>query len=404
MSQFQRRSRTTFTIADFKVLLDDLHRQLGDDAANAQVDRVSFISKNLYPYSYILQYKTFTVNAFTLFVTLQIYYVLDELALRPTTGCYSRGDHINGMVFFLLQVFLTIVTPTVCFAQLQIICNVTSLTSSYHTLYPEQQRLLKERNLSLYCRGQPTPTFSWKAFQPLIHALILPFVLYYFGIFRSKCAIQIYGVQGLEVWDCISVFVTLLLSGVLKDLFCLENHLATLSCSNAKVFRAIRNRWLLTDWYLYLSAIVLAVLTFTVLVFGVPFTPSYITLQADEKHFCNVLAVTLTLLQFAGSSSWCAMKTVSVVACCIIYPVALVGYYTGSISEQTSFHIAPGSIVVLLLYTTQAVTLINWLLCLICCYWRHNELKTKSYSTYSCLLSLVSVSICLFCIGVREIG
>lgn len=396
-----------------------------DDATGSQLDRIFFISKNLYPYNYILQCKYFTVDVFALFITLQILSVFDDQVFRP--DCYSRGDYINQIVFFLLRVFLTIVTPTVCFAQLRVVCSKKTRTSSYHMLYREEKRLLKERNLSLCCTAlrqpsswktvqasqQPRRISSWKnvkAFQPLIHALILPFILYYFSIFKStypsqpkneleswRHKLQIYAIQVLEVWDCHSIFLTLLLSGVLKDLFCLENHLATLPCSNSKVFRAIRNRWLLIDWYLCLDAIVLAVLTFTVLIFGVPFTPSYITLNAHEQHYCNVLAVAITLLQLAGSSPWPAMKIVSVVACCVISPIAVGGYYTGSIG----LHIAPGSIT-LLLYTTQAVTLINWLLCLICCYWRHNELKIKSYSTYSCLLSLCSVSVCLFCIVCRE--
>ena len=408
------------------------------------------ISEEVFPYTkFKNEYPTHV--PFGLFIVLQILSMLCDKVFRPA---YTSEEYVNRVVFFVMRGFLMIVLPSICYAQL---CHLGKLERRFHkktqsresideTLSELQaecgeavQKIFQDRKVSLNpfkFAQEIGKIFKFKGieiteFQVLIHAVVLPVFLFYLGVFRSRNSyqplavgampiwrqrLQVNGIQVLEVWDCIAISIILIFSGILKDLYSLENHLATLISEtessqslikqHKNIFRAIRERWLPIDVYLHMQALLLAFLTLVLVFYGEPFTPKYVKQNVEEQNIWNILTVIITVMQLGGSSANPDFKALSIVGYFAIPLITSVCIYiAGEVIEvdlnQTTYSVqfTPRN-TNLLLYTTQAVSLINWVLCLFHCYWRQNELKTRTY--HFCLLSLTLVSLSFSTVAIRE--
>ena len=410
------------------------------------------ISEEIFPYTKFKN-KYPTHVPFGLFIVFQILSMLCDKVFRPA---FTSEEYVNRVVFFVMRAFLMVVLPSVCYAQL---CYLGRLEKRFHKKTPDKdkepidesdsklqaecgeavQKIFQDRKVSINpikFVKEVVKIFKLNGieitdFQVLIHAVVLPVFLFYLGVFHSRHSyqplpvgampiwrqrLQVNGIQLLEVWDCIAISIILIFSGILKDLYSFENQLATLVSETEssqsltkqykKIFRAIRERWLHIDVYLHMQALLLAFLTLVLIYHGEPFTPKYVRQNFDEQNIWNILTVIITIMQLGGSSANPDFKALSIVGYFAIPLITSVFIYiVGDVFEldlnQTtySFHFTPGN-TNLLLYTTQAVSLINWLLCLFHCYWRQSELKTRSY--HFCLLSLTLVSLSLSTVAIRE--
>ena len=391
---------------------------------------------NIFPYS-LLKNKYPTHVPFGLFIFLQLFSVLDDKVLRPKS--YTVEEYSNRVVIFILRTFLMIVIPSICYAQL---CYLGKLekrverTEKHQIALSEEAKeemtkIFNDRKVSLspfqfIYRFKPLLKFRGieiTDYQVLIHSMVFPIFIYYLGLFHSSSThqpigaiqswrqrLEINGIQIMEVWECIAVTVILFLSGVLKDLYCLENHLATLiaetgdrdklSMQSKKCFQAVRHRWIPIDLYLYGVSIFYAILTLALLLHGDSFIPKYYKMDALEQNVWNILTVLITIMQLGGSSASPDVKAFSIVGYFAIPLITLfITGFTQQIELPDSFQFAPGN-VLLLMYTTQLVSVLSWFLCLFHCYWRQNELKTWSY--HFCLVAIALVVLCLASVTVRE--
>lgn len=140
-----------------------------------------------------------------------------------------------------------IAIPCACYAQLCFLSDFEQTYSKSKGIINQQApvmaeenmcEILKKKELSLsicdfITQFNPcdfSPDLS--RFQVLIHALVFPSFLYYLGVFKDVSPtlswLRINGIQIMEIWDCGAVVVGLLISGIIKDLYCIENYAATI--------------------------------------------------------------------------------------------------------------------------------------------------------------------------------
>ncbi len=405
------------------------------------------ISDTVFPYTHLK--KAYPTHVpFGVFIILQIFTLLDDKVFRPRS--YSIEEYANRVVIFILYAFVMVVVPCLCYAQLCYLgklekkffsseeTNETSLELSRATRN-EMKKIFRERKVSLdplKFISEFKPLFKCKgieitAYQVLIHSLVFPLLLYYLGVFNSSRShrltgaieswrqrLQINGIEILEVWECTALSITLFLSGTLKDIYCFENHMATLLSEtqatvsrrptplSRAIFTAVRSRWQLIDIGAYALTLSYAILTTVLLFNGESFIPKYLKMKDLDQSVWNILTVLVAIMQFGASSAHPDVKAFSIIGYFALPLIKFARMYIKgdgktSVLLQDGFHLqtAPGNIL-LVLYTSQLVSVLSWLLCLFHCYWRQNELKTWSY--HSCLTAIALIVVCLCVVTIKE--
>lgn len=384
----------------------------------------------VFPYTRFRRRYNFTAFFFAVFIILQLLIIFDNHEwVMPRN--LTMQQYTNRVVFFILYTVLMIATPSVCFVQLR---TLGKLEETYaksdnsikllvdNTTKDKVDDILSERKLSLYPLELKDQLLSIvklnlnevdiKRFQVLMHAIILPLFLYIVQAFNDSKTdqtgwknLRIGGERVIEIWEAISFVIIFLLTGTVKDLYCFENHLATVLVENEsnrnavqskEVFHAVRKRWIYMDSYTHVLAVIFTGLAIVSLLYGEPFTPRYLTQEnVIEQHTWNIVTILVILLQFGGSSANPVFKLL----CVINYLMILLTMGTVVFLDELNIHLPRGN-ALLLIFTTQLVTLINWLICLFHCYWRQDKLKTLRY--HLCLAAVILVIGCLCFINIRE--
>ena len=394
------------------------------------------IADTVFPYTQLRKNYNFTAFFFVIFIFLQLVTMVDNHNwVKPRN--YTVQQYTNRVVFFTLYTFLLVVTPCVCYAQLCrlgsfektfFISNDTTRVPIDNTTKGNVDKIVTDRKISLnplelisqivLLLKVKINEFDLKRFQVLIHAIILPMFLFYIRAFDDSKShqtgwknLRIGGERLIDLWECISFSIIFFLSGTMKDVYCFENHIATLFAEDEleqsaqrkrlskKIFHAIRRRWSLMDVYTHFLSIVFAALAIVLFLYGKPFTPRYILLEnALEQHAWNVVTVLIILLQFGGSSANPTFKLFCSI-CYIAFPFIMCTLvYVDEINKAFDIHLPRGN-ALLLIFASQLVTLINWLVCLFHCYLRQKDLHWRYHL---CLAAVVLVFGCLCYINVRE--
>ncbi len=331
-----------------------------------------------------------------------------------------------------------IVTPSVCYVQF---CRLGSYEKSYlrsgdttriqidietqkdlNTIVQERKTSLNPGELVLHFVSFFKLELSQvdiKRFQVLMHAITVPCLLFSIQAFDDLnfnhsgwMNFKIGGHRLIDIWESISFAIILFLTGTIKDLYCFENHIADIlfednssrncpSCLVSKnVASAVRKRWVIMDVYAHILSVIFTVLAVLLFLYGKPFTPRYLLVEnALEQHAWNVVTVLIILLQFAGSSANPIFKILCSI-CYIALPFIICAVmYEDYQTNEFNIHLPRGN-ALLLIFVTQLVSLINWLLCLFNCYWRQNNLSNVWY--HLCLTAIILVFGCLCYAHVRE--
>ena len=423
------------------------------------------ISEEIFPYTQLKNMASYYHGLFVVYIIMQFITVYDDGVLQP--GKLTNTLYLNRVVLSLLHAILMIVIPSACYAQLCLLSHFEqAYSNSKYKGRKNQQapvsvdisQILKERDLSLNFYDFFVQIYNWNfnvnRFQVLLHAIVFPLFLCYLGVFKDVSTtnkttswLRINDIQVMQIWDPIAVSIGLLLSGIIKDIYCIENYAATIlvdnehdaNYSSKEVFKAIRHRWLAWDYFIGFLAVVFVVLTAILCIFGEPFihnpaTNTYTfnvtvsnnsllnitepnnstdeTAQSNfQMHTWNLLIILIGALHASGSSANATFKQFCLYGY-VVLPILIFGaaYFDeenqkmDQIYNSFYFSDSPGHIS-LVLFTTQLVTVLNWLLCLQRCYWRQMHKKHEpAISHFSCLGAILIVVMSLFCIVIRELG
>ncbi len=408
------------------------------------------ISDTVFPYTYIKKTTASLKIANFMFV---VYMVMPFLSVFCNGALqrhkYTNEQYLNRVVFFLLHSILMFGFPCACYAQLWWLCSLEEkyLKSEKFRLKfakstkLEMENILTKRKLSFspldfikqvsFLRKCKVKELDFNCFQVPMHAIIYPCFLYWLGVFSDVPPSDVPPSDvppsdvppsaswiGMEVWDCIAVGIGLALTGIIKDIYCIENYVATIlvdSDNNQNnrskdIFRAIRDRWLAWDTFIHILAFLFLVLISILYYFGEPFTKSQKAPADDlQGHTWNILTFLLIIMHASGSSANATFKKICMIGY-ILLPVLM--YVSAYIDEGIVtfdqmrngfyFYNATGNIY-LILFTTQLVTILNWLLCLQRCYWRQLEKQYRSWKCHGlCIAALVIVIVCLLVVSIRE--
>ncbi len=344
---------------------------------------------------------------------------------------YTNEQYLNRVVFFLLHAILMIGFPCACYAQW---CWLSSLEEKYlksEKLSPvtkstdselEMENILTKRKISFnpldfieqvsFLRKCKLKQLDFNCFQVPMHAVIYPCLLYWLGVFSDVPSSTSW--IHTELWDCFAVGIGLVFTGIVKDIYCIENYVATIlvdsdnnqNNQSRDIFRAIRHRWLAWDTFIHILAVVFLVLILILYYFGEPFTKSQETPADDLGHKWIILTFFLIVMQASGSSANATTKMICMIGY-ILLPlwlmyVAYQGIAFDQIRNGFNFYKATGHIY-LILFTTQLVTVLNWLLCLQRCYWRQLFKQYLSWKYHGLgVAALGIVILCLLVVPVKE--
>ena len=365
--------------------------------------------ENEYPY------KLFLGNYKILEPIIALFLVFQTLASIYITLCEDRGafavfhdglnipEFINRMVTFLLRGLVRIIGPFVFYRQ---ICSMAE---------DEKALEIKVKKDDEYRLPPPKPVPYEKhvtLWSIISHATIFSIILLYLGAFliaedrlrnRGICIREILEIQvpmiGMRLFvfcDCLACFFILMLVGLIKDCYCIENRLSV--AENGKYFAIIRRRWYRIDTLCYTFPTIIILFTIASLSYNRPLVPApgHKLGEGDLEMWCFWM-IGLSLLLFFGSSTNLTAKIVTVVGngfalCCVFVFTAVLRV------EKIEF--PPGSFIVLM-YSHLTITTINLLYCLMNTHYRHK--KHKSVRFWLSLTLWVLLILCLFAMVIREV-
>lgn len=308
----------------------------------------------------------------------------------------SEGVYINILhrcLLFILRISVRIIAPLCSLFQLHWIAVKPQLTSMSSDRQ-EPDKSLHGFEGSLQRRIEST----WIT---VVHAALFPILLLFMGAFAgveesltkakvcdffdsSNVAVPLN--VFIQVCDCISTFVILLVMGLAKDCYCYENkiatHLLTFGNSGQEICKKIRNRWLILDIYCYITSVGFTVFTGLSVLAGKAFTPDPSQdLDVDDLVTWYFWISFLSLLLYLGFTSPRYVKGAGL-AC---YGLALILMLV----SKMPICVPPGSSVILI-YITLGVSVFNLLVCLFSSRCR----QKKSKQPFSRALFIL----CLFCL------
>ncbi len=391
------------------------------------------IFETVFPYTYMKEAPSIVYSIFFVYMMMQFLSVFGDGALQPRK--YTNEQYLNRVVFFLLHAILMIVFPSACYAQLCWLCalEIKYLKSEKRLEFTkgttlEMENILTKRKISFspldfikqisFLRKPKLQEVDFKCFQVPMHAVIYPCLLYWLGVFSNVPPSDVPPSTSwirMDLWDCFAVGIALALTGIVKDIYCIENHVATILVDSdydqnnrsKDIFRAIRQRWRAWDTFIHILVVVFLALISINYYFGEPFTKSQETPADDLGHKWNFLTFLLIIMQASGSSANATTKKICMIGYILLPLLMCVSAYTqGIVFDQIRngfyFYKATGNIY-LILSTTQLVTVLNWLLCLQRCYWRQLDKQYLSWKYHGlCLAALGIVILCLLVVPVKE--
>ena len=196
--------------------------------------------------------------------------------------------------------------------------------------------------------------------------------------------------------ECLSMFIIVLVVGIVKEAYCYENRIATYAVilgnpEGGELYNNIRNRWYILDWYFYFTPLALfavAELSFST---GKAFTPEP-SHMIEPFHLVSwyFWIFVLSVLTFLATSPNRLTKMN------VVFGHAIIIIFIYVVNVEGLTIPATGDCAVILLYTTLAVLNLNLVFTL----YRCNRYRYKqTSSTVSGLLMIF----CLVCMGLLPI-
>ena len=358
-------------------------------------------------------YKLFLGNYWILEPIIVLFLAFQTLSSIYITLCEEGGayavfhdglnmsEFINRVIIFSMRILVRVIAPFIFYRQL---CSMSEAEKAL-------QVKIKKEDYDLP-PVSPVPYRHRVTLWSIIsHAVIFSMILFYLGAFlvaedrlreRSICIKEIFrfpmpliGIRLVVFFDCLSCFFILMLIGLVKDCYCLENRLST---ANDKYFEVIRKRWYRIDVFCFTVPIVLTLFSMASLILGksIAPTPDRRLNEGELEVWCFWI-LSLSLLLFFGSASNWTAKIVTVIGnvlalgCALFFPLVL------GVDKATFL---PGSLSILF-YCHLSMLTINLLYCLIQAHRRHKGIRSKRFWFSLTLLILLTVS--LFAIVVREV-
>ena len=355
-------------------------------------------------------YKLFLGNYWILEPIIVLFLMFQTLASIIVTLCEDGGaytvfhdglnvaEFINRIIILLLRVLVRVVAPFIFYRQL---CSMSEAEKALEVRKKKKDYAPPPPN--------PVPFHQHVTLWSIVsHATIFSVVLLYLGVFLTlesrlrggirelfQVQVPLIGMRLFVFFDCLSSFFVLMLVGLVKDCYCIENRLST---KNGKYFDIIRKRWYRIDIFCYIIPLILILFTIISLSYDramIP-VPDRQLDEGDLEMWCFWMIV-LSLLLFFGSSANLTAKVVTVIGnvlalCCAFVFTVFLGV------DKATF--PPGSVVILI-HCHLSITTINLLFCLTKAHYHHKKLKSKRFWLGLTFWILLTVS--LFAIVVREV-
>ena len=242
------------------------------------------------------------------------------------------------------------------------------------------------------------------------HAVIFSVLLLYLDAFltaedrlrgRGICIREQFQIQvpmiGMRLFvfcDCLACFFILMLVGLIKDCYCIENRLSTEVGS--KYFDLVRKRWEVIDILCY--SIPTTIILITAVSLSYPTVPTARhNLEPGDIEMWSFWTITLSLLLFFGSSSNLTAKLVTiigniVVPCCALFFTFVLGV------QKTTF---PPRSSIIIMYSYVCVATLNLLYCLLITHYRHKKFMSKHF--WLSLMLWILLILCLMAIAISEV-
>ena len=395
-------------------LQDDIHKSVVD-ADNIMHITDPSLFQNMVPYKYFCRHRAWIEGVIAVFLVYQMLSsILITLCEEECVNQVFKDGHeldvmelVRRLCLFTMRVAVRVVIPFVFYRQL---CRLAEGERHY-------LKILKARDAASHTRTSPlnkacatrhaVAVTLWRSIVP--HAVSFSAILLFIGAFliaedrlmeKSICIKKLFqieipflGMQMCQFCDCLAVFFMLMVVGILKDCYCLENN----SSAAKEYYDVMRKRWLLIDMFCYVTPFFLLVFTVCMFAFGNPLVPDPPQdAGADDFIIWCFWIMALTLLQFCGSVAKTFLKM-----CCVIGHILciLLIFLITFVHRVEKIQIPPGSGVILL-YTMLAVTLFNFLYCLMRCHLRVKGWKS-SYFRFN-VVCLVVLLLSLLATAIRE--
>ena len=359
-------------------------------------------------------YKLFLGDYKILEPIIVLFLVFQTLASIFITLCEDGGafsvfhnglnipEFINRAITFLLRGLVRIIGPFVFYRQ---ICSMA-----------EAEKALEIKRKKDDYKLPSSKPVSYQKHVSLLsiisHATIFSIILLYLGAFliaedrlrdRGMCIRKLFQIQvpmiGMQLFvfcDCLSCFFILMLVGLVKDCYCIENRLSI--AENNKYFAIIRRRWNRIDSLCYTFPSIIILFTIASLSYKRPLIPApeHNLREGDLEMWCFWMIALSLLLFFGSSTNWIAKYSTmlgngAALGCVFVFTAVLR-------IEKIKF--PPGSSIILM-YSHLTITTINLLYCLMNTHYRHK--KHKSVHFWLSLTLWALLILCLFAVIVREV-
>ena len=365
-----------------------------------------------YPYKLFLKqnHKIFEV-AVVIFVMFQVIASV-FITMCEGGGLYTVFHHglnlsefIHRIIVLLLRILARAVTPWIFYRQL---CSMSDSEKALNNKkkkddYRSPEFKLPHKSVKRLQHNTMESTVS--------HAILFSIILVFLGAFvtvdshlkgKSICIKELLQIQiplvGMQVFaflDSLATSFILILVGLIKDSYCIENRFCTEY--NCEYFAVIRKRWTRLDIFCYIMSSLLILFSVISL-----FSNRSLTTVPDQQLSSNEFEIwyfwiiVLSLLLFVGSSSNWTAKVIAITGnvlalCCAFCFTLFLGV--------TKVTFPPGTTIVLV-YSYLSATTINFLFCLLKTHYRHKKMKSKHF--WLCLLIYVLLSVTFCIVFVRE--
>lgn len=358
-------------------------------------------------------YKLFLGNFWILEPIIVLFLAFQTLSSIFITLCENGGaytvfhdglnisEFINRIILLLLRILVRVASPFIFYRQ---ICSMAEAEKALQIKIKKEDHTLPP--------PKPVPNHKHVTLWSIVsHAVLFSVILLYLDAFltaedrlndNSICIKRLFQVQvpllGMRLFvfcDYLSCFFILMLVGLVKDCYCIENRLST---AHNEYFDIIRQRWYRIDFFCYTIPLLLTLFSIVSLTYNQSITPmpAY-KLDANGFEIWCFWLIVLSLLLFFGSSTNRTARVVTVVGnilalCCAFFISVVLGV------EKANF--PPGSIDIMI-YCHLSMTTINLLFCLTKAHGRHKG--HRSWRFWFSLVCLILLTISMFAIVIREV-
>ena len=306
-------------------------------------------------------------------------------------------EMLHRLLLFSLRVSLRVITPLCCVFQLPKLASkpqiphtsglaretaVERMVKVHETFSSDEEVMEIQNNHSkIYEMSEEITKRRIQPWMSVLHAVCNTALLFYLGAFYiAEQKIMKGGVCNfvgstiitlpllstrihlIVVFECISIFILVLLMGIIKDCYTYENKVAALAAvigGNAKKLQQeIRKRWVILDQYCCVAPLAMALFTMLTILNGKAFTPQpqRDLLKASDLATWYFWITILSILKFLGFSPnrmvrWGGLMAHGIVSIFIL------------VLQAETVSIPPGSVFILV-FISLAVIIFNLLLSL----------------------------------------